>query len=235
MKLYVGTSGFAYKPWKGRFYPADISEKEMLRFYAGVFNSVEINSSFYRIPDKSSLERWASEVPAEFRFAFKAPQKITHILRLKNCEEVVKYFLETVSVHQARLGPLLFQLPGNFKVDLDRLKSCLDLIPREFRIAFEFRNATWFQPEVFALMRERNAALCIAEADDDFEVPFTPTADWGFLRLRRLDYDEAAIAGWAKRVLQQNWSDAYVYFRHEDTAAGPRFGKMFLAAAENRP
>jgi uncharacterized protein YecE (DUF72 family) len=228
MNLHVGTSGYAYKEWKGSFYPKDLPAKQMLHYYGERFGAVEINGSFYRMPTASTLEGWASEVPAEFQFGFKAPQQITHFKRLKGAEELTAQFCEVTAGLKKRLGPLLFGLPPNMKKDAERLKGFLKLLPRKQRVAFEFRHASWFDEEVFGLLRARNVALCIAEAEDSVEVPFVATADWGYARLRLPEYTDAALKAWNKRIQKPDWTDAYVFFKHEDTGTGPRFGKKFL-------
>ena len=231
MTLFVGTSGFAYPKWKGSFYPEKLPAKQFLRFYAEHFRSVEINNTFYALPKASALEAWAAEVPADFRFVLKAPQKVTHIKRLKECGELVAEFVALAAVLKERLGPLLFQLPPNLKKELPRLREFLGLLPAAVRVAFEFRHVSWFDDEVYAALRERNAALCIADAED-LSVPFEPTADWGYLRLRREDYTAAALKKWAKQVREQAWGEAFVFFKHEDTGTGPKFGKQFLKAVQ---
>jgi uncharacterized protein YecE (DUF72 family) len=225
MSLYIGTSGFAYKEWKGSFYPKDLPANRMLHFYSEHFRAVEINSTFRGMPDSSVFESWASEVPAEFRFILKAPQRITHIKRLKGVAKPVAQFLEAAGTLKRRLGPLLFQLPPNFKKDLSRLDNLLALPPRRFRVALEFRHPSWFEEDVFALLRKRRAALCIADAEDGPEVPFVATAEWGYLRLRREAYSSRTLKSWAKRIRGAGWRDAFVFFRHEDEGKGPRFAK----------
>jgi uncharacterized protein YecE (DUF72 family) len=228
MELYVGTSGYAYKPWKGSFYPEDLPDKQMLHYYGERFRSVEINNTFYRMPKASVLEAWAAEVPPQFKFVIKAPQKITHIQRLKDTDGSVAYLLEVVNALKDRLGPLLFQLPPHLKKDAARLRDFLALLPPTRRAAFEFRHASWFDDEVFALLRERHAALCIAEAEDGVEVPFVSTADWGYLRLRRPDYGDAELKAWVDRVREPGWRDAFIFFKHEDEGKGPQMAKRFL-------
>jgi uncharacterized protein YecE (DUF72 family) len=228
MNFCVGTSGYAYPKWKGLFYPAKMTPKEMLSFYASLFSSVEINNSFYKMPEAAGLEEWAGQVPADFRFTFKAPQEITHFKRLKDVGDRVAVFLEAVGVLKKRLGPLLFQLPPNFKKDLPRLREFLALMKPPTRIAMEFRHASWFDDEVYELLREHKAALCIADADDDLEIPFIATADWGYLRLRRDDYSAAALKKWAKQMKVQAWGDCFVFFKHEDTARGTQFAVRLL-------
>src|SRR5262245_52862213 len=198
MNLYVGTSGYSYKEWKGPFYPKDLPVKQMLRFYGARFRTAEINNTFYHLPAASALEAWAGEVRTDFQFALKAPQHITHRKRLKDTGDAVSNVLKVAGVLQKRLGPLLFQLPPNFKKDVPRLSAFLALLPAQCRAAFEFRHPSWFDDEVFGLLRAHQAALCIAEAEDDREVPFVATAAWGYLRLRRPEYDDAALKTWVK-------------------------------------
>lgn len=231
MSLYAGTSGYAYPAWKGRFYPEDLPAKRMLHYYAQQFRAVEINNSFYRMPTAALLQAWADEVPPEFRFVLKAPRQITHVQRLRGAGEALAHFVEVAGALQARLGPLLFQLPPNLAKDLARLRDFLALLPRERRAAFEFRHASWFDDEVFGLLREHGAALCIAEAEGDLEVPFVATADWGYLRLRRLDYGDRELRAWAERLREQAWRETYVFFKHEDEARGPQMAERFLELA----
>ena len=228
MHFYLGTSGYSYKEWKGNFYPEDLPDKQMLRFYGERFRSVEINNTFYRMPKESVLEAWAAEVPADFKFVLKAPQRITHIQRLKESADSVSYLLKVAGALKERLGPLLFQLPPYLKKDLPRLTEFLKLLPADRRSAFEFRHESWFDEEVFGLLREHQAALCIAEAEDGVEVPFVSTADWGYLRLRRPDYGDAELKAWAKRVREQDWQDAFIFFKHEDEGKAPQMAKRFL-------
>jgi uncharacterized protein YecE (DUF72 family) len=228
MKFYVGTSGYSYPKWKGRFYPAKMSAREMLGFYASRFHTVEINSTFRRAPVVSDLEAWAGQVPDEFRFVLKAPQKITHIRRLNGVDDQVSSLFDAAGTLKERLGPLLFQLPPNFKKDVPRLRAFLALLPSGCRAAMEFRHPSWFDDEVFGLLRDHQAALCVADAEDDLEVPFTATADWGYLRLRRPDYDDAALKTWAARMKAQTWRDCFVFFKHEDEGKGPQMASRLM-------
>ena len=173
-----------------------------------------------------------AEVPADFRFVLKAPQQITHKQRLKESNDSVAYLLEVAGVLHERLGPLLFQLPPYLRKDAPRLREFLALLPRDRRAAFEFRHQSWFDDEILALLREHKAVLCIAEAENDLEIPFVSTADWGYLRLRRPDYGDAELKTWAKRVQEQNWRDAFIYFKHEDEGKGPQMAKRFLELAK---
>ena len=231
MKLYVGTSGYAYKEWKGSFYPHDLPAKRMLHYYGEHFRTVEINNTFYRMPTVSLLETWAGEVPRDFRFVLKASQRITHQHRLVDADEDVGYLLDVAATLQQRLGALLFQLPPNLKKDVPRLDAFLALLPPPHRAAFEFRHPSWFDDEVFALLHDHQAALCIAEAEGDLEVPVVATADWGYLRLRRPDYGDAELKAWVKQVQQQDWQEAFVFFKHEEAGRGPQLAQRFLELA----
>ncbi len=228
MNLYVGTSGYSYKPWKGSFYPKNLPDSQMLRFYGEHFRSVEINSTFYAMPKASVFEAWMEAVPDDFKFVIKSPKQITHVKRLKDTADLVSQMLEASGVLAERLGPLLFQLPPNAKKDVSRLQAFLALLPAQHRAALEFRHPSWFDDEVFGVLREYRASLCIADADDDLEVPFVSTADWGYLRLRRPDYDDAGLQEWVDRVKGQSWQDAFVFFKHEDEGKGPRLAKRYL-------
>jgi uncharacterized protein YecE (DUF72 family) len=228
VRLLAGTSGFAYKEWKGTFYPEDLKDTEMLRYYAARFPSVEINNTFYRMPKVELLEKWAAEVPEGFTFVLKAPQRITHQGRLKNAGDPLGYFLQAAEVLGARLGPLLFQLPPFFHKDVERLRAFLALLPPQRRAAFEFRHESWADAEVQDALRARGAALCIADTDEDEQPPpVIATAAWGYLRLRRTAYAPDALREWAARIRAQQWSEAYVFFKHEDSGTGPALAKEF--------
>lgn len=228
MRAYVGTSGYSYKEWKGGFYPEKLPASEMLRYYAARLNTVEVNNTFYRMPTEKVLIQWAEQVPESFTFVLKAPRRITHIKRLHGVEDETTYLLHTASVLGARLGPTLFQLPPTLKKDLPRLSAFLGLIPPQWAAAVEFRHATWFDDEVYEVLRSRNVAIVTAETEDA-AVPFVSTADWGYLRLRREDYDGGDLRAWADRIRQQSWTAVYVFFKHEDEASAPRFAAEFRA------
>jgi uncharacterized protein YecE (DUF72 family) len=232
MNLHVGTSGYSYKEWKGSFYPEDLSAKAMLAYYAKRLPAVEINNTFYRMPQQSVLEQWRSQVPAGFRFSLKAPQRITHFKRLKETEEETKYFLETASVLGDGLGVVLFQLPPNMKKDLPRLEKFLQTLPAGRRAAFEFRHPAWFDDEVLSALKTNNRALCISDTDDLPVTHIDSTADWGYLRLRRVGYGEADLSEWLKRVNEQAWSETFVFFKHEDEGTGPKLASQFLELAQ---
>lgn len=227
MRVRVGTSGYSYKEWKGNFYPEGLPESEMLRFYSGRFPTVEINNTFYRMPSRQILARWSEETPEGFTFVLKAPQRITHQGRLTG-GDALTYFLGAASAMEAKLGPVLFQLPPFFKKDLERLKRFLSLLPRDHRTAFEFRHESWFEEEVFAALSGGGAALCAADTDEA-EAALVPTAAWGYLRLRRADYDDASLTAWAARIRSQPWGEAYVFFKHEEKGRGPELAARFAA------
>jgi len=231
MKHYIGTSGYSYLEWKGTFYPPKLPAKQMLSFYSQHFRTVEINYTFRRLPPVSVLESWASAVGADFQFALKAPELITHRKRLQSADDTLAKFLEIAGVLKERRGPLLFQLPPTFKKDAARLCAFLALLPCEHRVAFEFRHPSWFDDEIFELLRQHRVALCIADADDDLQVPFVATTDWGCLRLRRPDYDDVALKRWVEQTQKQDWRDAFVFFKHEDEGKGPQLAKRFLELA----
>jgi len=224
MRIRIGTSGFSYKEWKGSFYPEDLPASEMLRFYAGKFSTVEINNTFYRMPTAAVLTGWAEQVPDGFTFALKASQRITHRSRLKDAADSVEFFFRVATTLGDRLGPVLFQLPPNLKKDLPRLTDFLALLPAGSRSAFEFRHASWFDEEVYGALRSAGAALCVAE-DEDLATPLVATTGWGYLRLRRQDYGPESLGEWARRIREQAWSEAFVYFKHEDEARGPLFAQ----------
>ena len=225
MRVLPGTSGFSYKAWKGSFYPEDLADSEMLRYYASRLPAVEINNTFYRMPRASLLESWAEQVPDGFTFSLKASQQITHRKRLKDAGEPVSYFLSVATTLGDRLGPILFQLPPNLKKDLPRLQEFLALLPPASRAAFEFRPPSWFDAEVFGALAGAGAALCWAE-DEGLATPSESTAGWGYLRLRRSDYSEADVEQWAEKIREQSWSEAYVFFKHEEEGTGPRLARQ---------
>lgn len=231
MTLYVGTSGYAYKEWKGTFYPERLPDKQMLRYYGERFRTVEINNTFYRMPTLATMESWAREVPEDFKFVLKAPQQITHVQRLRNAGNPVSHLLDVAAVLTERLGALLFQLPPNLKKDAPLLRDFLALLPPQIRAALEFRHTSWFDDEVYGLLHDHQAALCIAEAENAIEVPFVTTADWGYLRLRRPDYGDAELRAWVQRVQGRPWRDAFVFFKHEDEGKGPQMAAKFLELA----
>ena len=226
MSIRVGTSGYNYPEWKGTFYPADLSASKMLPYYAARFPTVEINATFYRMPTPKTLAGWAAATPEPFVLALKAPQRITHFARLRGVDDPLRFFCDTARTLGPKLGPLLFQLPPNFKKDLDRLSGALALLPPDLRCAFEFRHDSWLADDVYDLLRRRNAALCIADSATA-STPLVATADFGYLRLRDEGYTEADLARWAETIrgLGERWGETFVYFKHEESGIGPAFAR----------
>jgi uncharacterized protein YecE (DUF72 family) len=220
MQVLIGTSGFSYPAWRGGFYPEKLPETKMLAHYSGIFRAVEINNSFYRMPTAEVLARWSNETPAAFHFTLKSPKRITHDKRLVDVASSVERLAEAARALGEKLGPILFQLPPNMRKDLPRLDDFLASLPAGLRATVEFRHESWFADDVYACLRSRQAALCIAESET-VATPLVATTDWGYLRLRREDYDDAMVGAWGERIKTQPWSQAYVFFKHEDTGKGP--------------
>ena len=223
MKTWIGTSGFQYTEWKGNFYPEDLATAKMLPFYAERLNTTEINYTFHRIPAPKTIENWNKQTPEEFRFALKAPQKITHWSKLRECADTMRYFHDVTSGLGEKLGPVLFQLPPTFKKDVLVLADFVNCLPTGARAAFEFRHDSWFGDDVWEVLRSRNVALCIAETED-LATPQIATADYGYLRLRREDYTGGDVERWTAfvREYQSWWSDAFIFFKHEEAGIGPK-------------
>ncbi|MGQ0732581.1 MAG: DUF72 domain-containing protein [Acidobacteriota bacterium] len=225
--ILIGTSGYNYPEWKGSFYPSDLPTAKMLPFYAARFATVEINYTFYRMPTAKIVAGWASQVPTDFRFTLKAPRRITHDRRLRDVADPVRAFCEAAAELGPRLGALLFQLPPSFKKDLAVLDGFLDVLPPRVCGAFEFRHDSWLDDEVYARLRDRNLALCLADTESR-STPVVITADYAYFRLRDEGYTEADIARWADAVedLHGRCKDVFVYFKHEDEGKGALFGQM---------
>ena len=229
-EFLVGTSGFSYPKWRGPFYPDDLSPRRMLEHYAGVFGAVEINNTFYRMPAPVLLETWASQTPPAFRFALKAPQQITHRLRLREATEPMRELIRRCAALGDRLGPILVQHPPNLKADLPRLDAFLAGLPPATVVAVEFRHPSWFQDDTWALLRARGAALCIAQSGD-LDTPVVATAPVGYVRLRRDDYGPEDLAGWAGRLRAvPEWRQVYVFLKHDEAGKAPELARQFLAA-----
>jgi uncharacterized protein YecE (DUF72 family) len=227
MRVLIGTSGFSYPAWRGSFYPEKLPEAKMLAHYATRMAAVEINNTFYRMPTPETLARWAAETPDTFRFALKSPRRITHDRRLNDVTSAVERLDQAARALGDKLGPILFQLPPNMKKDVVRLDDFLTALPPGLRAAMEFRHTSWFEDDVYACLRARGAALCIAESEE-LATPPVATAAWGYLRLRRQDYDRATLDAWGERIRGQSWETAYVFFKHEDEAKGPDFAATFM-------
>lgn len=234
MKYWIGTSGFQYPEWKGKFYPEKIPTSQMLAYYAGKFTSTEINYTFRRIPAEKTIDKWSDATPARFKFSFKAPQRITHFAKLRGCAEILTAFHKAILPAADKLGPVLIQLPPTFNKDAEVLRAFLSDLPPEMRAAFEFRHASWFDDTIFDMLRTANVALCIAE-DEELATPALATADFGYMRLRREDYKRPQIKRWGKWICEQDaqWSEVFVYFKHEDSAAGPKFAKQMRATVKD--
>jgi uncharacterized protein YecE (DUF72 family) len=232
MRVSAGTSGFSYAAWKGPFYPARLPASRMLSAYAARLPTVEINATFYRMPQAKTLAAWRAEVPPSFVFALKGSRRITHVKRLAEAAEEVAYFYRVAAELEGGLGPVLWQLPPTARKDVARLRDFLELLPRGGRAAFEFRHASWFTDDVLRTLSDAGAALCVAD-DEERSTPLVATAPFGYLRLRRPDYDEAGLARWADSVRAQPWAEAFVFFKHEEEARGPayalRFGEIMAA------
>jgi uncharacterized protein YecE (DUF72 family) len=231
--LRAGASGFSFDEWKGRFYPDTIKSDDMLAWYAERLSTVEINNTFYRMPKAELLERWAQSTPADFRFAIKASRRITHDARLAAdaAAEPLAYLYQKLAVLGSKRGPVLFQLPPFLKKDLPRLQGFLQLLPDGHQAVFEFRHDSWFDDEVYALLRGAGAALCLSEREDQLPPPLVPTAPWGYVRLRLETYSEDDLAAWAARLAATPWHEVHVYFMHEPTAPGYAAKLLQLAAA----
>jgi uncharacterized protein YecE (DUF72 family) len=231
MRLYAGTSGFAYDEWKGNFYPEDLPADERLRYFGEKLPAVEINNTFYRLPKAAVVQSWADQVPAGFRFALKASRRITHNKRLVEADSETEYLLRVTSTLGDKLGALLFQMPPYLRKDAPRLAAFLELLPAGTRAAFEFRHESWVDEEVRDLLRSRGCALVISETDDEPEAELVSTAGWGYLRLRRCDYTDAELAARAERIRARGWEEAFVFFKHEEEGAGPEMALRFLELA----
>ena len=225
-RIWIGTSGYNYPEWRGSFYPEKMRPADMLPFYAAAFDSVEINYTFYRMPNAKTIDGWAAATPQDFRFVLKAPKRITHERRLKEVGDTLAVFVRLASALDDRLGPLLFQLPPNLKKDLPRLEAFLDELPDTAKAAFEFRHESWFDEDVLAALRARGVALCIADSEK-ISAPVVKTAAFSYFRLRDEGYQDADIAAWAEKVREASTSgEVYVFFKHEESGKGPAFAKQ---------
>jgi uncharacterized protein YecE (DUF72 family) len=227
--IWVGTSGYNYPEWKGSFYPATLPAAKMLPYYAERFPTVEINYTFYRTPNEKIVAGWAQATPERFKLTLKAPKRITHDARLRDCGDRVRQFLETAATLGPKLGALLFQLPPNLKKDLALLDAFLDTFPPKVCAAFEFRHASWLDDEVYARLRARNLALCIADSEK-LSTPVEVTADYAYFRLRDEGYTPDDILRWGDTIRDRTAAchDVFVYFKHEESGKGPEFGRMLM-------
>jgi uncharacterized protein YecE (DUF72 family) len=227
----VGTSGYNYPEWRGSFYPEKFPTAQMLPYYAQRFRSVEINYTFYRTPKVEILGGWCAATPETFKFTLKAPKRITHIARLKDCADQVRYFVDTAAALGPKLGVLFFQLPPYLKKDVALLDAFLDTLPRDIRAAFEFRHASWLDESVYARLATRNLALCVAESEK-LSTPVEITADYAYFRLRDEGYEPDDLKRWARIILDKTSAcgDVFVYFKHEEAGKGPAFARLLLDA-----
>ena len=232
-RLLAGTSGFSYKEWKGSFYPEDLAAGDMLAHYAERLPAVEINNTFYRMPKREVLETWAAAVPDGFRFSIKASRRITHMRRIQNCEEELDYLLGNLSALGDKLGVVLFQLPPFLKIDRERLERFLAMLPEGTPSALEFRHPSWHDDDVFAALRSAGTALVAADTGSDDDTSLLETASRAYVRLRRPGYTEAELSDWSRRLAALAVDEAFVFFKHEDEAAGPRMARDFLALADS--
>jgi uncharacterized protein YecE (DUF72 family) len=225
--ILIGTSGYNYPEWRGSFYPSDFPTARMLPYYAERFSTVEINYTFYRMPTAKLVAGWAAQVPPTFRFTLKAPRRITHDRKLREVGDLVRGFCEVASELGPQLGALLFQLAPTFKKDIAVLDDFLQALPPRVCAAFEFRHDSWLDEEVYARLRDRNLALCIADSETR-STPLVVTADYAYLRLRDEGYTEPDIVEWAAKVreLETRCKDVFVYFKHEEEGKGPEFGRL---------
>jgi uncharacterized protein YecE (DUF72 family) len=218
-RIHAGASGYSFKEWKGLFYPDKCKPEEMLPYYSARLPTVEINNTFYRMPQPAVLEAWMKCTPPGFRFAIKSPRRITHMSRLTaTAQEPVEFLYRNLAALGEKRGPVLFQLPPNMKKDLPRLEGFLAMLPQGHGAAFEFRNATWFEDDVYAALRAAGAALVLSEREDNAPPPLVETTSWGYVRLRLEEYSDADLEAWARRLAATGWKEVFVYFMHEPTA-----------------
>ena len=233
--ILVGTSGYNYPEWKGSFYPSDLPARKMLGYYAEHFSTVEINYTFYRMPTEKILGEWASTTPEGFMFTLKAPRRITHQARLRDCEDLLDTFCSRALTLGPKLGVLLFQLPPWAKKDVELLTTFLGWMPGDIRAAFEFRNSSWYASEVYAALRDKNLALCITDTEKD-TAPMEMTADYTYFRLRDEGYKPSDIARWGDTIAEHasDLKDAFVYFKHEEEGKGAEFTQTLVQNLESR-
>ena len=227
--IWIGTSGYNYPEWKGSFYPPDLPAAKMLPYYAARFPTVEINYTFYRMPSEKLVTGWAAQVPSPYRLTLKAPRRITHDSRLRNCGELVSAFCQVAQTLGDKLGALLFQLPPNAKKDLALFDAFLAELPPKAPAAFEFRHLSWLDEEVFERLQARNLALCVADSEK-LSTPVRVTADYAYFRLRDEGYTADDIGRWAETIARATAGcrDEFVYFKHEEEGKGPELARLLI-------
>jgi uncharacterized protein YecE (DUF72 family) len=230
LRLHAGASGFSFPGWKGSFYPADLPQRRFLAYYGSRLDTVELNNTFYRMPKAPLLAGWADQVPLHFRFAIKAPAHISCRVKPALAARAMRELWDAVRALGSRLGPVLFQLPPELPIDMDRLRGFLALVPPGMRAAFELRHPSWRDPAVHDALRAAGCALCISDLPERGEPPVVATACFGYLRLRRARYPKAKLAAWCDRIAAAGWDECYVFFRHEDSGAAPRLARRLMAA-----
>ncbi len=237
MAIYAGTSGWAYPSWKPDFYPPKLPSKSFLSHYGTRLNTVEVNYSFRRLVSRATFDSWAAATPPDFKFAVKAHQRITHILRLKNTDEMVRAFLSSVGplYEVGKLGPILFQLPPNLQANLEVLDEFLAQLPRTLRYAMEFRHDSWLKDPVYDLLRKYNIALCVAETEER-SVPDEATASFSYYRFRRPEYSVEQRLDIAQKLSARagEGKDVFAYFKHEETPAGALYAEELLKTVKEK-
>jgi uncharacterized protein YecE (DUF72 family) len=229
--IWIGTSGYNYPEWKGSFYPATLPAAKMLAYYSERFATVEINYTFYRMPNEKLVGGWAAGTPSPFKLTLKAPRRITHDSRLRDCGELVQTFCRVAGTLGDKLGVLLFQLPPNAKKDLALFDAFLAELPPKVRAAFEFRHPSWLDDDVFSRLQARNLALCVADSEK-MSTPVKMTADYAYFRLRDEGYTPDDIRRWGDTIARDTAScgDVFVYFKHEEQGKGPEFANVLKSA-----
>jgi uncharacterized protein YecE (DUF72 family) len=235
MRIHIGTSGYNYPEWRGTFYPEEFPASRMFAFYAERFRTVEINATFYRMPTPKTTTSWRDQAPDGFTYALKAPRRITHDRRLKDCADSVAFFCEAARVLDRHRAPLLFQLPPNLKADEQRLATFLTWLPPDLPSALEFRHESWLTEPVYALLAQHKVALCVADFGDK-TTPIVPTARHGYFRLRDEGYTAADLERWVDAIGARaaDWDVVFVYFKHEEEGKGPEFARQFREIVDQR-
>lgn len=238
MRLYAGTSGFAYKEWKGIFYPRDLADDDMLRAYGELLPAVELNNTFYRMPRRNVVDGWYAKAPEGFVFVVKASRRITHIGKLRGVDDAIGFLLAALEGLREKQGPVLFQLPPQLRKDVTLLADFLEKLPPSLRVAVEFRNESWFADDVYDVLRRRDAAFVYTDTEDPRRAPpRVPTATWGYVRLHREEYAEADLDEWVDVVAAQPWTQAFAFFDHgeEGPLLAGTLNQKFVAAGGEPP